>query len=56
MASKIPIDLNQPANTLSAIADKVRKDLVVKNDYQLSKNENGVNLIILNSKKEKSLV
>jgi hypothetical protein len=42
MASKIPIDLNQPANTLSAIADKIRKDLVVKNDYQLSKNEYGV--------------
>lgn len=42
MASKIPIDLNQPANSLSAIAEKVRKDLVVKNDYQSSKNEYGV--------------
>ena len=42
MASKIPIDLNQPANSLSTIAEKVRKDLVVKNDYQSSKHEYGV--------------
>lgn len=42
MASKIPIDLNQPENALSTIADKIRKDLVVRNDYQLSKNEYGV--------------
>ena len=42
MASKVPIDLNQPANTLSAIAEKVRKDLVTRNDYKSNANEYGV--------------
>ena len=42
MASKVPIDLNQPDNTLSAIAEKVRKDLVTRNDYKSNANEYGV--------------
>ena len=42
MASKDPINLEQPSNNLSTIADKIRKDLVVRNDYKPSKNEYGV--------------
>jgi hypothetical protein len=42
MASKVPIDLNQPDNALSAIAQKVRKDLVTRNDYKSNANEYGV--------------
>jgi hypothetical protein len=42
MASKVPIDLNQPDNALSAIAEKVRKDLVTRNDYKSNANEYGV--------------
>ena len=42
MASKDPIDLEQPVNNLSTIADKIIKDLVTRHDYKSSKNEYGV--------------
>ena len=42
MATNDPINLEQPSNNLSTIADKIRKDLVVRNDYKPSKNEYGV--------------
>ena len=42
MASKDPINLEQPSNNLSTIADKIRKDLIVRNDYKPEKNEYGV--------------
>ena len=38
MATNDPINLEQPSNNLSTIADKIRKDLIVRNDYKPEKN------------------
>lgn len=42
MAQYEPLNYEQPDNKLTAIADKLRKDLLVKNDFAQKKNEYGV--------------
>jgi hypothetical protein len=42
MAQYEPLNYEQPDNKLTAIADKLRKDLLVKNDFAQRKNEYGV--------------
>jgi hypothetical protein len=42
MAQYEPLNYEQPDNKLTAIADKLRKDLIVKNDFAQKKNEYGV--------------
>jgi len=39
MATYIPLELTQPQNKLTQIAEQKRKELVVKNDYTLDANE-----------------
>ena len=41
-AEKEPVDTQQPSNKLSEISDRIRKDLLVKNDFAQRKNEYGV--------------
>ena len=42
MAQYEPLNYEQPDNKLTAIADKIRKDLITKNDFGQKKNEYGV--------------
>ncbi len=42
MAQYEPLNYEQPENKLTAIADKIRKDLITKNDFTQRKNEYGV--------------
>ena len=42
MAQYEPLNYEQPENKLTAIADKIRKDLITKNDFSQRKNEYGV--------------
>jgi hypothetical protein len=39
MPQQEPVILSQPKNTLSSIADDVRRKLLTKNDYSVDKNE-----------------
>lgn len=39
---QIPLDLEQPQNKLSKIAEDIRKGLITKNDYSASKSIYGV--------------
>jgi len=39
MPQQEPVILSQPKNTLSSIADDIRKKLLTKNDYSVDKNE-----------------
>jgi hypothetical protein len=39
MATYIPLELTQPQNKMTQIAEQKRKELVTKNDYAISDNE-----------------
>ncbi len=39
MATYIPLEISQPQNAMTQIAEQKRKELITKNDYALSKNE-----------------
>lgn len=39
MATYIPLELTQPQNKLTQIAEQKRKELITKNDYAISDNE-----------------
>lgn len=41
MAEKEPVDLSQPENNMTSVADKIRNQLLAKNNFASQKNEYG---------------